>query len=142
MKISSRRSANVATQRRIDLQTDRAKSATVRDAFPAIAVIHIHLGFSQAQAPPSPQLHSLYPAARAFFRFSCPRIDCDGEFDLAAAVAELVGAGAPSKRVGRTVSGRYPCQGIHWRESNHSEPCHIELSFRVVASFAAATAGA
>jgi hypothetical protein len=81
-------------------------------------------------------MHSLYPAARAFFRFACPCADCDGEFDLAAVVAELVTGGAAAKRTGRSVTGRSACQGVHWRDSDHSEPCRIELSFRVVVSFA------
>lgn len=137
MKISPRRSTNAASQRRIDLHADRAKAATVRDAYPAAGVIHIHLAFSDPQPPPSPQLHSLYPAAYAFFRFACPCIDCDGQIDLAAAVAELASAGAPAKRAARSLSGRIACQGIHWRDSNHSEPCRIQMTYRIVVSFAA-----
>lgn len=137
MRFSSRRATNAAAQRRIDLHADRAKTSTVRDAFPDVGVIHIHLGFSEPHPPPSPQLHSLYPAARAFFRFACPCADCDGEFDLAPVVTELVTGGAAGKRTGRQVAGRNACQGIHWRDSDHSEPCRIELSFRVVVSFAA-----
>jgi hypothetical protein len=136
VKISPRKAANAAAQRRIDLQVERAKTSTVRDAFPDIGVIQIHLGFSESHPPPSPQTHSLYPAAIAFFRFACPCVDCDGEFDLAAAVAELASAGAPAKRAGRSVTGRSHCAGVHWRESNHSEPCRIELNYRVVVSFA------
>ncbi len=108
----------------------------MRDAFPEIGLIKIHLAFSEPQPPPSPQVHSLYPAARAFFRFACPCIDCDGEFDLAAAVSELATAGTPAKRAGRSVSGRTSCKGVHWRESNHSETCRIDMSFRVVVTFA------
>jgi hypothetical protein len=136
VRISSRRAVNAAAQRRIDLHADRAKTSTVRDAFPGVEVIHIHLGFAETHPPPSPQRHSLYPAARAFFRFACPCADCDGEFDLAAVVAELVTAGAPAKRsTGRSVTGRTHCGGIHWRDSDHSEPCRIELSFRVLVTF-------
>jgi hypothetical protein len=136
VKISSRRTVNAAAQRRLDLHADRAKSSTVRDAFPGVGVIHVNLGFSEHYPLPSPQLHSLYPAARAFFRFACPCADCDGEFDLATVVAELVTAGAPAKRAARSVTGRSLCQGIHWRDSDHSEACHIELTFRVAVSFA------
>ena len=121
----------------MDLYADRAKTSTLRDSYPGIDVIHVHLGFTDPHAPPSPQSHSLYPAARAFFQFACPCADCDGAFDLAAVVAELVTAGAPVKRAGRSAAGRNPCLGMHWRESNHSEPCRIEVSFRVVVSFAA-----
>jgi hypothetical protein len=137
VKISPRRTLNAAAQRRIDLQVDREKTSTLRDDFPSVGVIHVNLGFSEHYPLPSPQLHSLYPAARAFFRFACPCADCDGEFDLGTVVAELVTAGAPAKRTGRSVTGRNMCQGIHWRDSEHSEACHIELSFRVAVSFAA-----
>jgi len=136
VKISSRRSPNAASQRRIDLHTERAKSAAMRDAFPGVGVIHLHLGFSEPRRPPSPQVHSLYPSAHAFFQFACPCIDCDGAFDLAAVVAELVSGDTPLERAGHSVTGQNPCRGIHWRESNHSEPCRIELSFRVDVSFA------
>jgi hypothetical protein len=138
--VPSRKAVSVAAHRRLVLHADRAKSSTVRDTFPDVGVIHINLDFSEPHPPPSPQRHSLYPAARAFFRFACPCVDCDGEFDLATVVAELVTAGAPAKRAtGRSVTGRSPCRGIHWRDSDHSEPCRIELSFRVVVSFAAGT---
>jgi hypothetical protein len=136
VKISPRRSVNAAAQRRLDLHADRAKTSTLRDAFPSVGVIHINLGFSEQYPPPSPQMHSLYPAARAFFRFVCPCADCDGEFDLATVVSELVTAGAPAKRTARSITGRTLCGGVHWRDSDHSEACRIELSFRVVVSFA------
>jgi hypothetical protein len=135
VRTSARRAVNAAAQRRIDLQAGRARTSTVRDAFPDVGVIHIDLGFSHHQPAPSPQMHSMYPAARAFFRFSCPCADCDGEFDLAAVVTELATASAPGKRTARSVAGRSGCGGTHWRDSDHSEPCRIELSFRVAVSF-------
>ena len=131
MRTSKRGAANAAAQRRIDLQAGRALTSTVRETFPQVGVIHVHLGFSEHNPPPSPQLHSLYPAARAFFRFSCPCADCDGEFDLAAVVAELVSASSPAKQKVRSATGRTQCQGVHSRTSDHSEPCRIELDFRV-----------
>ena len=137
MKLSPRRAANAAAQRRIDRLADRARTATVRDVYPSVSAIEAYLDFSEPDPPPSPQLHSLYPSARAFFRFVCPCADCDGEFDLAPIVAELVTGGAPPNRSARALSGCVPCQGVHWRNSGRSEPCRIELSFRVVVSFAA-----
>ena len=137
MKLSTRTAANAAAQRRIDRLADRARTATVRDAFPTVSAIDAYLDFSEPNPPPSPQLHSLYPAARAFFRFVCPCADCDGEFDLAPVVVELVTEGAPVNRSARTLSGCALCQGVHWRNSGHSERCRVELSFRVVVTFAA-----
>jgi len=135
--VPSRKAASVSEQRRYDLQADRAKTLTVRDTFPQVGVIHIDLDFAESRGhPPSPQRHSLYPPARAFFRFACPCADCDGDFNLAAAVAELVKGGSVGKRAtGRSVTGRSLCEGTHSRDSTHSEPCRIELSFRVAVAF-------
>src|SRR5579859_2373189 len=98
MKLSTRSAATAAAQRRIDRLADRARTATVRDAFPTVSAIDAYLDFSEPNPPPSPQLHSLYPAARAFFRFVCPCADCDGEFELAPVVAELATGAAPANR--------------------------------------------
>lgn len=137
MKVPSRKPVSAAAQRRNDLQAERVRSSTVRDMFPNVSVIHVDLDFGDKSGrPPSPQRHSLYPPARAFFRFICPCADCDGDFDLAAAVTDLVKAGAPAKRAaGRSFTGRSLCQGTHWRDSTHSESCRIELTFRVVVGF-------
>jgi len=137
MKLSTRSMANAAAQRRIERLADRARTATVRDAFPTVGAIDAYLDFSEPSPPPSPQLHSLYPAARAFFRFGCPCADCDGEFDLAPIVVELVTEGAPASPSARSLAGRALCQGSHWRNSGHRELCRIALSYRVVVTFAA-----
>ena len=137
MKLSTRSTANAAARRRIDRLADRARTATVRDAFPSVSAIDTYLDFSERNPPPSPQHHSLYPAARAFFRFGCPCADCDGEFDLAPVVVELVTEGAPADRSARALGGCALCQGSHWRNSGHHELCRIALSFRVVVTFAA-----
>ena len=70
---------------------ERTRSAPLRDVFPDVDQLRIELIFNDTSAyTPSPQLHTLYPAAPAFFRFACPCADCDGDFDLTGAVASLI----------------------------------------------------
>lgn len=134
MKVPSRKAAGAAEQRHYDLQAERAKTSNVRDAFPEVNVIHVALDFTDPSGhAPSPQRHSLYPAARAFFRFACPCADCDGDFNLSAAVTELVKVGTSAKpKTGRAVTGRTLCHGTRWRDSDRSEPCRIELTFEII----------
>ncbi len=112
----------------------------MRDAFPQAGVVHIELNFDDRNGHiPSPQLHSLYPSARAFFRFACPCADCDGDFDLTAAVGALMKGDPGSKRTARrSAEGVLQCQGIRLRESAHSGPCRMELNFRLATAAQAA----
>lgn len=140
MRVPSRKVENASEQRRHQLQADRARSQAMRDAFPEAGVVHIELKFGdESSHVPSPQMHSLYPGARAFFRFACPCADCDGDFDLKPAVIALMDRGAASKRAtGRTATGQLLCHGTRLRNSSHSAPCRMELNFRLVSAFAAA----
>ena len=112
----------------------------MRETFPQAGVMHIELNFDDRNGRvPSPQMHSLYPGARAFFRFVCPCADCDGDFDLKPAVTALMESGPATKRTaGRTSTGQLLCQGTRLRNSNHSAPCRMELSFRLVTACEAA----
>jgi len=111
----------------------------MRDAFPQAGVVHIELNFDDRNGHiPSPQLHSLYPSARAFFRFACPCADCDGDFDLKPAVTALMEGGPTKRTAGRTATGQLLCQGTRLRDSNHSGPCRMELNFRLVTAIEAA----
>jgi hypothetical protein len=133
----SRKAASASEQRRNDFQADRARTAAVRDVFPQVGLISIDLDFTDVQRhAPSPQRHSLYPGAVAFFRFSCPCADCDGDFDLTAAVTDLVKVAAAGKRgAGRGTSGGSVCQGVLWRDSERSTPCRMHLNFRLGVTF-------
>ena len=101
----------------------------MRESFPEVSVIHIELQFADSAGTyPSPQRHSFYPPARAFFRFSCPCSDCDGDFDLAGIVNRLLSKRPSDQSVS---SGRMRCQGNHWREGSQHRACQIELTFGV-----------
>ena len=81
MRITARKSSKITGRER--LMSERTRSAPLRDVFPNVDQLRIELVFNDASAfIPSPQLHTLYPAASAFFRFACPCADCDGDFDL------------------------------------------------------------
>jgi len=136
VRVPFAKTANFREQRRHQLQVDSAKSATMRDAFPNVQVVHIELNFDdRSERIPSPQTHSLYPGARAFFRFACPCADCDGEFDLTGPVAAFIQRAPAGKRgSARTVSGHIPCQGTRLRDRAESSPCRMELQFRLVSS--------
>ncbi|MFO1400824.1 MAG: hypothetical protein U1F30_06380 [Steroidobacteraceae bacterium] len=131
MKLASRKAASVGAQRRMQMQTARANAPAVRERFPHLARLSVELRFDERNGrPPSPQQHTLFPAARAFFRFACPCAECDGDFDLTAAVAAL----AESPRTGAhparaAASGELQCEGWRARDRAGSRPCTIGLQY-------------
>jgi hypothetical protein len=136
MKLAARKPVNHGEQRRVRLLSERARSASVRETFPHVGAIRIELRFDdRSENVLSPQLHTLYPAARAFFRFACPCAECDGDFDLAPIVHALLDD-ADRAAAGRDLSvrGRVSCQGIRARDRANGRPCPVELSYRLTAS--------
>lgn len=130
MKLTSRKVPTFGEQRRAGRQNDRLQAPTMRARFANIAKLQIDLTFAgTSRPPPSPQSHCFFPPARAFFRFACPCSECDGEFDLSAAVAELAEVKRPSARTG---SGRMACEGVHFRERATAAPCPMALNWRLV----------
>ena len=104
MKLTSRKVPTFGEQRRAGRQNDRLQAPAMRSRYANIAKLQIDLSFAgTSRPPPSPQSHSFFPPARAFFRFACPCSECDGEFDLSASVAELSEVKRPSAR---TASGK------------------------------------
>jgi hypothetical protein len=135
MKLATRKSVSISEQRRNRLQSDRARAQALRDSFPHVGTVRIELRFDdRSENAPSPQLHTLYPSARAFFRFACPCAECDGDFDLAPAVTALLNEAGRSRRpADRTARGQLQCQGIRSRDRASSRPCPIELSYQLTA---------
>lgn len=133
MRITARKSAKITGRER--MMSERTRSAPLREAFPGVEQLRIELVFNDASAhTPSPQFHTLYPAASAFFRFSCPCADCDGDFDLSSAVASLIESTAGRRRVDATSSGRMHCQGVRLRDLTGQKECLMQLSFRLVSA--------
>jgi hypothetical protein len=130
MKLTSRKLPTFGEQRRAGRQNDRLQAPAMRSRYADVAKLQIDLNFAgMSRPPPSPQSHSYYPPARAFFRFACPCSECDGEFDLSASVAGLAEMKQPSAR---TASGRLGCEGMHFRERATAAPCPMVLSWRLV----------
>jgi len=131
VKLSSRKQP--ALTRRQQLLRVRSQAAAIRSAFPYVERLQIELFFSDAHArAPSPQVHTLYPAAPAFFRFACPCADCDGFFDLTPAIKELLAA--PRQPEG-TLSGLLRCDGKRFHRSS-DVVCSVGLEFRITTSLA------
>jgi hypothetical protein len=134
MRITARKSSKITGRER--LMNERTRSAPLREVFPNVDQLRIELVFNDASAfIPSPQLHTLYPAASAFFRFACPCADCDGDFDLTGAVASLLlESAAGRRRIEATSTGRMDCQGVRLRDMAGQKVCPMQLSFRLVSA--------
>jgi hypothetical protein len=133
MRITARKPSKITGRER--LMSERTRSAPLRDVFPNVDQLRIELVFDDASSfVPSPQLHTLYPAASAFFRFACPCADCDGDFDLSGAVASLLEASAGRRRIDASSSGRMDCQGVRLRDMAGQKVCPMQLNFRLVSA--------
>jgi hypothetical protein len=135
MRVALRKSVNPAVLRREQMLAQGARAAALRRAYPDVGQLRIELTFKDlSDHTPSPQLHTLYPAAPAFFRFVCPCADCDGDFDLTAAVTNLLEAVPGRKRTAASVSGQMSCQGIRLRDRVGSKACSMELNYKLVSA--------
>jgi hypothetical protein len=133
MRITARKSSKITGRER--LMNERTRCAPLREVFPNVDQLRIELVFNDASAfIPSPQLHTLYPAASAFFRFACPCADCDGDFDLTGAVASLLESSPGRRRIDASSSGRMDCQGVRLRDMAGQKGCPMQLSFRLVSA--------
>ena len=106
----------------------------MREAFPAVQQLRLDLLFrSPGPTTPAMQSHTLHAGARAFFEFPCPYADCDGQFDLGAAVHAALTDPA------HHATGELECSGKRVVRVGGGELCGLHLSFTVTASFEADT---
>jgi hypothetical protein len=135
MRVAARKNANAQTLQRDKMLNERTRAAALRVLFPQVGTLRIELVFNDLGAHvPSPQFHTLYPAASAFFRFACPCADCDGDFDLTAKVVSLLGGSSERKQPRGSSSGQLSCQGIRLRDRAGSKPCTMQVSFRLLSA--------
>jgi hypothetical protein len=135
MRVALRKSVNPAVQRREQMLSARTRSAPLRRAFPDLGQLRIELTFSDLGAhTPSPQLHTLFPAAPAFFRFVCPCADCDADFDLTSAVTNLLADVPGRKRTAASVNGQLSCHGVRLRDRAGSKACTMRLDFKLISA--------
>lgn len=135
MKLASRKAVSASEQRRNNLQYERERARALRELYPSVGHVRVGLVFGDgAPRAPSPQSHTYFPAASAFFRFACPCAECDGDFDLADAVASLLAdvARAPPSAM-RQASGRKTCDGVRLRDRTGGRPCLMSLEYQLAA---------
>jgi hypothetical protein len=98
----------------------------LRAAFPAVQQLRIELKFEgPSSSAPAPQSHVLYPAAAAFFDYPCPYWDCDGQFDLSAAVK------AACAHATHRAEGVLECRGSRGGDRTSGRPCLLQLVYGV-----------
>jgi hypothetical protein len=127
MSRTSRQGLVIGNRERLRLDFTRA--APLRDIYPQLAEVRVEFEFDDGTAlTPSPQAYSYFPAARGFFRYSCPCHSCSGEFDLSAQVAELAG-GTGNRQRSRHVD--VACTGQRAHDLKAGEACPICARVRV-----------
>ena len=130
MKLALVSPAAARQERRDRLRRDRAAALALRVVFPAVQQLRLELTFeSTTSSTPAPQSHVLHPPARAFFEFPCPYADCDGQFDLTAAVNAAL-----ADSTHRT-QGVIECPGKRARDVGLKQPCQLRLTYTVAATY-------
>lgn len=110
------------------LRRERAMAPALREAFPAVQQLRLEFLFrGPGSNSPAMQSHTLHAAARAFFEFPCPYADCDGQFDLSAAVKVALADST------RRTTGELECSGKRVVRVGASEPCRLRLHYLVSA---------
>jgi hypothetical protein len=123
-------STNTRQERRDQLRRNRATAQPLRAAFPAVQQVRIELRFEGPSAStPTSQSHVLYPPAPAFFEYSCPYADCDGQFDLSSAVKAVLADAT------RPADGVIECNGLRARDHASKQPCLLQLLYTVTATY-------
>jgi hypothetical protein len=103
----------------------------LRSAFPELERLRIELSFVDASSTsPASQVHTLYPAARAFFTYRCPHSDCGGEFELADIIRTAV-----SDRM-HEAHGALLCTGVRPAERGSKRACELRLVYAISAEMA------
>ena len=128
---SSYASPTTTRQARLErLRSGRAAAQVVGAAFPLVRQLRLDLSFEAAERTTiASQTHLMHPPSQAFFEFPCPFSACDGRFDLAAAVAAVVGGNASESR------GVLECSGLRARDHEGKQPCRARLSYTITATY-------
>jgi hypothetical protein len=128
MKLAPANSAALREARIDQLRRGRAGSQVMRAAFPSVQRLRLELTFAGSHPNmPVPQLHELYPAARAFFTYPCPYPGCDGHFDLTTAVSSAIGGAS------HLAEGTMECSGSRPRDHASRQSCLLQLRYEVEA---------
>ena len=132
MKLALVSPAIARQQARERLRRDRAAALALREVYPGVRQLRLDFVFQGSTSNnPAPQAHTLHAPARAFFEFPCPYADCDGHFDLAAAVKTVIGDST------RRAAGELRCSGMRAVNVGGKKPCQLLLGYSVTATFEA-----
>ena len=132
MKLALLSPAMARQERRERLRRDRAAALALRDLYPGVLQLRLDLVFhGPTPNNPAPQSHTLHAPARAFFEFPCPYADCDGHFDLGAAVQTAI------RDPRRHAAGELRCSGMRAVHVGGKESCQLLLGYHVTATFEA-----
>ena len=131
MKFTSAQGRNLLRERQ---RRDRATSQPLRVSYPQFASLKLQFEFREQNpeiVAPVPHLLFMHPPSQAYFVFPCPYADCDGEFDLTSAVAELARSRESS------CDGKQVCGGQRVRDKNGRGPCQLSLKYTIAPGSAA-----
>ena len=124
MRLGNTRGAPTSQDRSAQLRRDQEAAPKLRTAFPKVEQLRFDLRFEGGgSSTPVPQSRILHPPARAHFTFPCPYSDCNGGFDLAAAVDRAVAS--PAHRI----EGVLECAGMRGGDGGSKAPCSLHLHF-------------
>jgi hypothetical protein len=112
------------------LRRERADAKTLRSVFPTLQELRLDMQFQGTAANnPTPYSHLLYPPAPAFFIFPCPHADCDGQFDLTAAINAAIAAGL------HRAEGELTCSGARIGDRGARQPCQLHILHTITATY-------
>jgi hypothetical protein len=130
MKLETPKHRQRRLQRQELWRRARAEAPTMRARFPRVERLRIELNFvDMAVHTPADQMHTMHRAAQAFFCFPCPYSDCDGRFELDAAVAAGLTASVPD------CEGELQCTGHRLRDGDSDRPCGLQLRYAFSARY-------
>jgi hypothetical protein len=129
MRLAAPSGRSTFEQRRELSRRRRVAAGSLSSAYPAVEQLRIQLDFRDtAGYPPSAQVHDLFPAAPAFFEFTCPYGDCDGTLDLSGPASRLLTTAAAQ------AEGVVECPGS--RAGGASKiPCSLRARYRISARY-------
>jgi hypothetical protein len=131
MRLAARPSQPNAEQRRELSRRKRVAAGPLSSAFPAVESVRIELTFQdESSQQPVRQLHALYPAAPAYFEFSCPHGDCDGALDMNEIMSAML------KRSESNADGTLRCPGFRAGPGMTKRPCSLDAFYRIAAQYA------
>jgi hypothetical protein len=131
MRLSVRVVEHAPVSARERWRRDRAAAPALHAVFPAVASLSFDLKFEgTGKDAPAGQLHIFHPAAKAFFEFQCPYMNCNGKFDLRHIAQSLV------ENSSSRTAGAVECSGQRSRDGIDSPPCGVRLAYVIVAAYA------